>query len=186
MFAIFFLGNSRKSLPNMDKLKIAKDKAIPELSEDGFNYEHWRSSYVAFYCGQIDTVMHIARKSDVKLENINADDAKMMTLTIFQCIHQNLRLENVGQQDLLANGYKLWKTLELRFQTVDQVARDIQRFEKQDCPNPLKGFNCQGTYLSQLSKIEEAKSLRPAPLVVERSGPLSAIRSYCPISSLYQ
>ena len=87
-----------------------------------------RSSYVASYCAQIDTVMHIARNSDVKLESINADDPKMMTLTIFQCIHQNLRLVYVGQQDLLANGYKLWKTLELRFQTVDQVARDIQRF----------------------------------------------------------
>ena len=59
----------------MDKLKIAKDKAIPELSEDGSNYE-WRSSYVAFYCAQIDTVMHIAKNSDVKLESINADDAK--------------------------------------------------------------------------------------------------------------
>ena len=84
----------------MDKLKIAKDKAIPELSEDGSNYEHWRSSYVAFYCAQIDTVMQIARNSDVQLESINADDAKMMTLTIFQCIHQNLRLVYVGQQDL--------------------------------------------------------------------------------------
>ena len=72
--------------------------------------------------------MHIAQNADVKFENINADGEKMMTLTIFQCIHQNLRLVYVGQQDLLANGYKLWKTLELRFQKVYQVARDIQRF----------------------------------------------------------
>ena len=50
-----------------------------ELSEDGSNYEHWRSSYVAFYCARIDTVMHIAQNTDVKFENINADDAKMMT-----------------------------------------------------------------------------------------------------------
>ena len=83
----------------------------------------WRSSYVAFYCPQFDTVMHIAKIADVKFEDINAGDAKMMTLTIFQCIHQNLRVVYVGQQDPLANGHTLWTTLELRFQTVDQVAR---------------------------------------------------------------
>ena len=31
----------------------------------------------------------------------------MMTLTIFERIHQNLRVVYVGQRDLLQNGYKL-------------------------------------------------------------------------------
>ena len=78
---------------------------------------------MAFYCAQIDTVMHIAKIADVKFEDINAGDAKIDDIDYFQCIHQNLRVVYVGQQDPLANGHTLWTTLELRFQTVDQVAR---------------------------------------------------------------
>ena len=73
------------------------------------------------------TVMEIAKLSDLKPETIDMEDAKLMTLSIFECIHQNLRVVYVGQRDLLRNGYKLWRTLELRFHTVNQVQRDIER-----------------------------------------------------------
>ena len=118
-----FIWLTAKSLLSsaMEKLKLAKGNAIPHLMEDGSNYQEWRSSYVAFYCTQINTVMEIAKQSDLKPETIDMEDAKMMTLTIFECIHQNLRVVYVGQRDLLQKGYKLWRTLELRFHTVNQV-----------------------------------------------------------------
>ena len=71
--------------------------------------------------------METAKQSDLKPETIDMEDAKMMTLTIFECIYQNLRVVYVGHTDLLQNGYKLWRTLELRFHTVNQVQRDIER-----------------------------------------------------------
>ena len=95
-----FIWLTAKSLLSsaMEKLKLAKGNVIPHLKEDGSNYQEWRSSYVAFYCTQINTVMEIAKQSDLKPETIDMEDAKMMTLTIFECIHQNLRVVYVGQR----------------------------------------------------------------------------------------
>ena len=125
----FLLVNSRRPHPGaMEKVKIAKDDAVPLLKQDGSNYELWRASYLAYYCCQLNVVMAIAREPNVKQEKIEEDEKKMMTTTIFRSIHQTLRMVYIQQKAILEDGYLLWKTLEERFLAVDQEQRDLERF----------------------------------------------------------
>ena len=112
----------------MEKVKIAKDEAVPQLKEDGSNYELWRSSYLAYYCCQMEVVMAIASDPSVKPQKIGTEEEKMLTTTIFKSIHPRLRVVYINQKDLLKNGYKLWEALEERFQALDQQEQDMEKF----------------------------------------------------------
>ena len=76
----------------MEKVKIAKDEAVPQLKEDGTNYELWRSSYLAYYCCQMEVVMAIASDPSVKPQKIATEEEKMLTTSIFKSIHPRLRV----------------------------------------------------------------------------------------------
>ena len=66
----------------MEKVKIAKDEAVPQLKEDGTNYELWRSSYLAYYCCQMEVVMATAHDPSVKPQKIATEEEKMTTTTV--------------------------------------------------------------------------------------------------------
>lgn len=110
----------------MEKLKIAKDDSIPTLKADGSNYVRWRSSYLGFYCCQIDTVMKIATTANEI--DPSSEEKKMLTATIFKSIHADLRSVYVLNKDMLEDGYLLWTALETRFGDSDQAQKDLEAF----------------------------------------------------------